>query len=200
MAVPHDNFQQHLAEMPLLCRPLSSVPLPQADFLEITNCDLIFDATMLITARHSHAAQLSLNQAAQLPRSEILFFATLSSSKADSLLLFSSSRLRCVSLKSLSTSGDVFPSPSKFPLFALCCADGFSAWLGCCCCCTRTCYSLICTTLVQQHEQQEGMNSQVSVLLLYSSHETSVTEQHPVFVACVWVCHRAWTICWRSCS
>ena len=41
MAVPHDKFQQHFAEMLLLLYPLSSLPLPQADFLEDTVFDLI---------------------------------------------------------------------------------------------------------------------------------------------------------------
>jgi len=55
------------------------------------------------------------NNPQRLPRSEILWLATLSSSKADNLDRFNSSKFRCVSLKSLSTSGEAFPSPSEPP-------------------------------------------------------------------------------------
>ena len=159
--------------------------------------DLIFDRHYAYHSKiYSCSTPCCVSGSACLPRSEILCFATLSSSKADNLLLFSSSRLRCVSLKSLSTSGDAFPSPSEFPLYF---EVEFSAWVGCCCCCTcNTCYSLICTLLAQHWEQQEGSNLQLSVWLLHSSLETSVISQPPVFLACIQVCHRAWTISWRS--
>ena len=59
MAVPHDKFQQHFAEMLLLLYPLSSLPLPQADFLE----DTVFDLNCIdTTVRHRHAAHCAVHQ------------------------------------------------------------------------------------------------------------------------------------------